>query len=179
MIKLWLIILGTIFLFISACTSDEIKQTVMNERINLPLETGKNIYITYTDSGYTKAKVFAPLLERFASEVKQETLMRKGITVYFYSNEGKVESYLKSKYAVRYEREKTMIARNDVVFVSNKGDTLTTEELIWDEKSNNIHTDKFVRIITKDGVSMGDGFESNLDFTKWRILNYRGEVIIE
>jgi LPS export ABC transporter protein LptC len=166
-------------LMIIGCTSDEVKQRVMNDRINLPLETGKNIYITYTDSGFTKAKVFAPLLERYANDTKNETIMNKGITAYFYNSKGGVDSYIKSKYAVRYDAEKRMIARNDVVLVSKKGDTLNTEELIWDERKSTISTDKFVKIITKDGITMGDGFESNLDFTKWRIINYRGEVIID
>src|SRR5690606_4570297 len=96
-----------------SCTSDEMKQKVMNERINMPLEVGKNIYITYTDSGYLKAKIFAPRLERYSNEEQSETIMPKGITAYFYSHQKTIDSYLKSKYAIRYDREKKMIARND------------------------------------------------------------------
>jgi LPS export ABC transporter protein LptC len=162
-----------------SCTSDEMKQKVMNERINMPLEVGKNIYITYTDSGFLKAKVFAPLLERYANDERNETVMQKGITAYFYSHHGTVDSYLKSKYAIRYDREKKMIARNDVVLVSRKGDTLNTEELIWDEVSQKIHSDKFVRITTKDEIIMGDGFESNTEFTQYKIYSIRGVISLK
>jgi LPS export ABC transporter protein LptC len=166
---------------IISCTSDEVNEKVMNERINLPLETGKNIYITYTDSGFTKAKVFAPLLERYANDERQETVMQKGITAYFYNvnTANQVESYLKSKYAVRYDREKKMIARNDVVLVSRKGDTLNTEELIWDEVKQKIYSDKFVRITTKDEIIMGDGFESNTEFTQYKIYSIRGVISLK
>lgn len=163
-----------------SCTSDAVREKVMNERINLPLETGKNIYLTYTDSGYTRAKLFAPMLERYANDERQETVMQKGITAYFYDkNTASVESFLKAKYAVRYDREKKMIARNDVVLVSRKGDTLNTEELIWDEVNHKIYSDKFVRITTKDEIIMGDGFESNTEFTKYKIFSIRGVISLK
>ena len=162
-----------------ACTPDEVREKVMNERINLPLETGKNIYLTYTDSGFTRAKMFAPMLERYASDEQQETVMQKGITAYFYGTNTSVESFLKAKYAIRYDREKKMIARNDVVLVSRKGDTLNTEELIWDEVRHKIYSDKFVRITTKDEIIMGDGFESNTEFTKYKIFSIRGVISLK
>ncbi len=173
-----LLCIFTFFALVS-CTSREIEQKVLNERLNLPLETGKNIFITYTDSGYTKAKVFAPMLERYASESRNETVMRKGITTYFYNKDKKIESFLKSKYAIRYDREKKMIARNDVILVNNKGDSLRTEELIWDETKQQIHSDKFVRITTADEIIMGDGFESNTEFTQYRIFSIRGIISLK
>jgi LPS export ABC transporter protein LptC len=161
------------------CTSEDIKQKVLNDRANLPLETGKNVYITYTDSGLVKVKVFAPLIERYAKDEKQETIMQKGITAYFYGKNEKVESYLKSKYAIRYDQKKKMIARNNVILVNNKGDTLSTEELIWDEYNQRISSDKFVKITTKDEIITGDGFESNTEFTKYKIYHIRGIISLK
>jgi LPS export ABC transporter protein LptC len=173
------IVIALVVVCLYACTSDEVTETVMNERINLPLETGKNIYVTYTDSGYTKAKLFAPLLERYSNDERQETVMQKGITAYFYERNHTVESFLKAKYAIRYDREKRMLARNDVVLVSRKGDTLNTEELIWDEVKQKIYSDKFVRITTKDEIIMGDGFESNTEFTNYKIYSIRGVISLK
>lgn len=173
------LILCLLAAFFTSCTSESDKVKVLADRSNLPLETGKNILITYTDSGYNKAKVFAPYLERFSNEERNESVMKKGITAYFYNKENKVDSYLKSKYAIRYEREKKMIARNDVVMVNNKGDTLNTEELIWDETSQKIYSDKYIRITTKDEIIMGDGFESNTAFTKYKIYSIRGIISLK
>lgn len=170
-------LLGMILLV--SCTSEAEKVKLLTEPQNLPLETGKNILITYTDSGYTKAKVFAPYLERFATDERNETVMKKGITAYFYSKQNKVDSYLKSKYAIRYDREKRMVARNDVVLVNSKGDTLNTEELIWDETTQKISSDKYIRITTKDEIIMGDGFESNTEFTKYKIYSIRGVISLK
>jgi LPS export ABC transporter protein LptC len=170
------IAIAAFFLLLGSCMSDEEKGKVMNERINLPTETGRNVYITYTDSGYAKAKIFAPIMERYTSDERSETVMRKGITAYFYNKNRKVDSYLKSKYAIRNDHEKRMIARNDVILVNNKGDTLSTEELIWEESTQMIHSDKYVKITTPTEIIMGDGFESNTEFTKYKITHFRGTI---
>ncbi len=165
--------------FLSSCSNDPEKIRIVTEKNTLPIETGQNVQINYTDSGFTKARLFAPLLERYANEEKNYTEMRKGITAYFYNKNRKIDSYLKSKYAIRYDREKKMVAKNDVVLVNNKGDTLNTEILNWDEVTQRIYSDQYVRITTPDEIIMGDGFESNTEFSKYKIFKIRGTVSLK
>lgn len=142
----------------------------------LPVEVGNNVSISYTDSGYLKAKLFAPVLERYATENRSETEMRQGITAYFYDPFGRVNSYIKSRYAIRDERAQTITARKDVNVVNNKGDTLRTEELVWDEKTDRIYSQKFVRITSPDKIILGTGLESNTEFSRFRVLNITGII---
>lgn len=175
MIKNFPLLLG--LLFIVACSSKEVdKEKVSSASVELPVEVGNNVSISYTDSGYLKAKVFAPILERFATETRMETEMKQGITAYFYNVDGQVTSYIKSKYALRNEKNMTMTARKEVQVVNNKGDTLRTEELIWEENSNRIFSNQFVRITTPDKIIMGTGLESNTEFTKFKVLNITGII---
>ena len=60
--------------------------------------------------------------------------------------------------------------------VNKKGETLNTEHLIWEEKTEKIHTDEFVKITTEDEVIFGHGFESNQDFSKYRIKKIKGTI---
>ncbi len=145
----------------------------------MPIETGQNVQINFTDSGVTKARMFAPLLERYSNEEKNYTEMRKGITAYFFNKNRKIDSYLKAKYAIRYDREKRMVAKNDVVLVNNKGDTLNTELLNWDESTQRISSDQFVRITTPEQIIMGEGFESNTEFTRYRIFKIKGTISVK
>jgi LPS export ABC transporter protein LptC len=108
-----------------------------------------------------------------------ETEMRQGITAYFYESNGRVTSYIKSKYAIRNERERTLIARKDVIVINNKGDTLRTEELIWDEKTDRIFSEKFVKISSPDRIILGSGLESNTAFSKFRVLNITGIISLK
>lgn len=169
-----------ILLVAAACGTKEIDKVKVAVSVKeLPLEVGSNITINYTDSGFLKAKIFAPLLERYASENRMETEMRQGITAYFYESNGRVTSYIKSKYAIRNERERTLIARKDVIVINNKGDTLRTEELIWDENTDRIYSEKFVKISSPDRIILGSGLESNTAFSKFRVLNITGIISLK
>ncbi len=174
----------TAFLFViallAACSNNELEKVkVMTDRKNLPLETGKNMVINYTDSGYVKAKIFAPLMERYAADERYETEMNQGVTAYFMNKDKQVESYLKAKQATRKDRERKMIARNDVVLVNTKGDTLRTELLTWDESTQKIFTDQFIRITTPNEIILGDGLESNTEFTDYKIMKIRGVISLK
>lgn len=164
-------------LLLASCGSKEVDlNKISSTAPDLPVEVGSNVTISYTDSGFLKAKLFAPVLERYATDTRMETEMRDGITAYFYSAEGRVTSYIKSKYAIRNERDRTITARKDVNVVNNKGDTLRTEELIWDEKTDQIYSKKAVRITSPDRIIMGTGLESNTAFTKFKVLNITGII---
>ncbi len=168
---------GVLFLLLGSCGSNTVdKIKVAADAKPLPIERGINISIIYSDSGFLKARLFAPILERYSSEMQTQTEMKQGITAYFYNSDGRISSYLKSKYAMRDERARIITARNDVNVVNNKGDTLRTEELIWDEKTDKITSNKFVRINSPDKIILGTGLEANTDFTRFKVLNITGII---
>jgi len=173
------LIIPILFSIISSCENDIEQVQVFTEKNNLAIETGKTIQMNYTDSGYLKARVYAPLMERYANDEKNYTEMKKGLTAYFFNRKRKVESYLHSKYAIRYDREKRMVARNDVVLVNIKGDTLNTEELFWDENTQRIYSEKAVRITTPTEIIMGEGFESSTEFDKYKIFKIKGTISLK
>lgn len=174
-------ILGLFFsVFFSSCKNDNIEKIqVLTADDNLPLEVGTNIILNYTDSGFVKAKVFAPTLERYNNETANQSIMKKGITAYFYNSNKKITSYIKSKYAIRDERARTMTVKHDVIVINVKGDTLRTESLIWNENTNKINTTEAVKITTPDEVIYGDGLESNTEFTSYKIYKIKGIISLK
>jgi len=165
---------------ILACKNDNIEKIqVLTASDNLPIEVGTNILLNYTDSGLVKAKVFAPTLERYDNDKSNQSIMKKGITAYFYNNQKKITSYIKSKYAIRDDRARTMTVKNDVIVVNIKGDTLRTELLIWDEKTNKINTNEAVKITTPDEIIYGDGLESNTEFSQYKIFKIKGIISLK
>jgi LPS export ABC transporter protein LptC len=142
-----------------------------------PNEKGEDISVTYTDSGYLRAKLFSPLVEHFKNQ-KPYMEMKKGMTIYFYniSDAIKPSSMLKADYAIKYENEQKIIVKNDVVAVNSNNDTLNTELLIWDEFNKKIYSNKAVRIKKKDEILWGNGFESNEDFSEYKIFHLKGTL---
>jgi len=80
---------------------------------------------------------------------------------------------------VSYEEKGMMEAKGNVVLINEDGEKLNTEHLIWDEEKEMIYSNEFVKITTADEIIMGEGLESNLNFTKFKIKNIQGTITIK
>lgn len=162
----------------TGCVNDlEQVEAIMEDEL-LPIEVADSVQIIYSDSALLKVILTANHLERYLGD-NPYLEMTEGVHVRFFNNLGEVESELRSNYAVSYENTDVMEAKEDVVVVNKKGETLNTEHLIWEEKTETIHTEEFVKITTEDEVIFGHGFESNQDFTKYRIKKIKGTINLE
>jgi LPS export ABC transporter protein LptC len=157
------------------CLNDMEEVQAITEEVLLPVEVADEIRIIYSDSAVLKVILEAQHLERFLGE-NPYLEMTDGVHVRFFNSNGDVESELRSNYAVSHENSDIMEAKEDVLVVNKKGETLNTEHLIWEEKTERIHTESFVKITTEDEVIFGHGFESNQDFTKYRIKKIKGTI---
>ncbi|HVA98994.1 MAG TPA: LPS export ABC transporter periplasmic protein LptC [Bacteroidia bacterium] len=164
-----------LLLLLSACENNISTVKIITSQSNLPLQTGKNVEIIYTDSAKLKVKLTSPEMNRFPGK-SPYTECPKGVNVIFYSDSGTINSTLTSDYAIRYENTGKMEAKNDVVLVNKKGDKLNTEDLIWDQQKQIIYTNDFVKITTANEVIYGDGLQSNQSFTQYKILNITGTI---
>ncbi|MFM2254848.1 MAG: hypothetical protein RLZZ47_337 [Bacteroidota bacterium] len=139
-------------------------------------EYAEKVTIEYTDSGRLRARVFSPILTAVKSKRNPYLLMKKGLKVDFYDNKGALESYMTAEYGISYMEDKRVVVRRNVEILNIKGETLNTEELIWDQKTGTIRTDKFVKITGEDQITTGTGLISNQSFTDWEIINYAGTI---
>lgn len=105
--------------------------------------------------------------------------MTKGISAYFYDINMQVKSKLTANYAINYEKDKIMEARNNVVVVNEKNEQLNTEKLVWDQQKAIIYSDKYVKINTGKEILWGIGMESDERFEKWHIKNVQGSFSME
>ena len=68
-------------------------------------------------------------------------------------------------------------ANGNVYVVSDSGYTLTTSELIWDNRYKMIIAEDSVMFTTTEGDTMyGVGFESDMDLDQWRIFRIFGVI---
>ncbi|MBS1763951.1 MAG: LPS export ABC transporter periplasmic protein LptC [Bacteroidetes bacterium] len=162
-------------LMMMSCENDIEKVNLITGKNNAPVESAEGLEILYSDSGIVKVKVKTPELNRFM-QPKPVTELPKGVFVEFFNDQQQVTSTLTSKYALRDDADKTMEAKKDVVVVNVKGDKLETEYLKWDEKSGMISSPDFVKITTADEIIYGNGFESNQDFSRYRIFDIKGII---
>lgn len=154
---------------IEALTSNEIS----------PVETANNLRIVYSTNAAIQMVMEAPSMQRFEGE-KPFMEFPKGFLMIFFDTLMNETSRISANYAIQYESDQLIDARNDVVVENlETNQRLNTEQLIWDQKNEMIFTEKFVKITTEDEVLFGDGFESDERFTSWIIKNPTGTFYID
>ena len=167
-----------LFVFFTACKNDiKVINTIGNKNF-LPVESAKNVETIYSDSAHILMIVKAPVLDYYEGE-KPYHEMPKGIEIYFYDTLMQVKSKLTANYAISYEKEKIMEAKNNVIVVNEKKEQLNTEHLVWDEKRAIIFSDKFVKINTGKEILLGEGMESDERFDKWKIKRPKGSISVK
>jgi len=173
------VIAGIITLF-SSCEQSkvEIINTITSES-NVPTLSVTNTEILFTKNALIEVKIISKQINRYINIEKPYTEFPQGLYVEFYDSTQIVTSYIKANYCIYDETERLWTAENDVVSVSDEGDTLNTEFLIWDEKTGKIYSDRYVRITNKDGIIHGKGFEANQDLSNWKIKKTSGTISIE
>lgn len=169
------LILAGIFVS-SGCENDMATVRRISTKQEAEIEVGKNIDAFYSDFGRVKAQLSAPVMNHVIDPKNPYSEMPSGLHLQFYSDSMKVQSDLTAGYGISYDKSDQMIARNNVVVNNIYGEKLETEELIWDQNTEKISSEKFVKITTRDEIIFGDGFESNDDLSNYKIKKIRGTL---
>jgi len=160
--------------FIS-CENDMKVINNIGNKDNLPVDSSKNVETIYSDSAKIVFIVKAPVVNRYEGD-KPYSEMPKGVELTSYDSLMHVKSKLTANYAIRYEKEMMMEAKNNVVVVNERKEQLNTEHLVWDQQKAIIYSDKFVKINTGKEILWGDGMESDEMFDKWKIKKPKGSI---
>jgi LPS export ABC transporter protein LptC len=167
--KYVLLIISTLILF-QYCSTKRVKPSVeLNLRIeDLPSQESWNSVITFTDSGKTKAILWAGHLKKYNE--KRETLLDQNIKVDFYDQIEVQTTTLTSKNGRVDESTNNLFAKDSVV-VKSDSVTIKTEEMMWRNKDRKIVSDKFVKVISPKEIIEGYGFESDQSLKNYIIYN--------
>lgn len=167
--KYFLLIISTLILF-QYCSTKRVKPSVdVNLKIEeLPSQESWNSVITFTDSGKTKAILWAGHLRKYNE--KRETLLDQNIKVDFYDQKEIQTSTLTSKNGRVDESTNNLFAKDSVV-VKSDSVTIKTEEMMWRNKDRKIVSDKFVSVISPKETIEGYGFESDQSLRNYIIYN--------
>lgn len=144
------------------------------------VEEAKNIEVIYTDSSYTVFILKATVSRRVYQRQSVVEEFPKGIEVTFYDKSRTPRSWLTSDFAVRDQANRKITVQKNVVLRNDNGERLDGPELIWDEKTKEIYTDRFVRITRADGsIVYSYGFKSNEKFTRYELNAVSGDMNID
>ncbi len=138
-------------------SDDEASQWINKEML-------RNINLTYSDSAKIEIRIIAPQMIRYTEKQELKEEFPIGFQAFFYGEHNELLNTLASKYAMRIRKEGKTYMKDSVTFTTTNKEILKTSELIWDEVNGRISTDKFVRIIRKNEMLQGYGFETDQNF---------------
>lgn len=166
-------------ILLSACENNIEKIKAFSSPEDLPVVEASNFETMYTDSGEVRFQVKAPKLLQFDVEGEVYIEFPEGIELVRYDENQNIISSITADYAKNFEKEEKWEAKNNVIATNAKGDTLKTEHLILEEKTEKIYTEEFVRIISSDRIITGIGLQSDQSMQYWRIKNPKGTIYLE
>lgn len=164
---------------LAACQKPgEEKRQVFTED-DVAVEVAREVEILYSDSAIVRVRVTGPLLHNVSARENPRQHFPEGVRIDFLEFDLSVKSTLTAKMATRSQERGQIVARDSVVLTTVKRERLDTEELIWDERTAKVRTDKFVKVTTPEEVVYGFGLEAEQDFSYWKILVPKGRIQVE
>jgi LPS export ABC transporter protein LptC len=151
-------------------------QKISAAEVNKPIEKYTGVDVIYSDSAKVKAHMTAPVMINY--KVKDPyTEMPKGVKVIFYDNNLQESSTIRADQGVYREKEKMIELHKNVVGTNAKGDTFSSEELIWDQNTKQIHSNQAVHVKLADGsITDGTSFVSDENFNHWTMEQGKGII---
>ncbi len=130
--------------FVMGCENEITKVQDLGKK-TLGIEEGINIESYMSQAGKMKAKLKAPFMLRYLLDTPKVEFP-KTMHVDFFDDTLGIESQLNCKYGRYLESDNKVYLYDSVVVFNRTGDTLWTNELLWDQLKGEFYTDKFVKV---------------------------------
>jgi LPS export ABC transporter protein LptC len=126
-----------------------------------------NSRFVLADLGISRAQMHSDTAYFFDDNTRMEF---ENPVVTFFTTTGAKDAVLTSRHGTYNNRTSNMIARKNVVVVSEDGRRLTTEELIYNQQKNEISSDSAFRLTEPNRQVSGIGFRSDPNMKNILIL---------
>ncbi len=142
-----------------------------------PIVESENITTYWSDSARVRVELNAARQMEF-KEGNQE--FPEGVEVIFYKKNGEVESVLTANEGYYLSEESLYRVVGNVVLKNEvNNETLSTEELFWDPKKEEVYTDRFVRIEREGQLIRGSKLRAPQDFSSFTLEKTEGIINLD
>lgn len=171
------IVLKTIvmLLFFSSCSGKQ-KQLgeAIKERDSLPMMKTLGVTTLISDSGVTRYRIKTEEWLIFDKKRPSYWAFEKGVYLEKFDSLLHVDASIKADTAYYYDKQKLWKLMGHVAIKNLQGNKFNTELLYWNQTTEKIYSDKFIRIEQPDKIILGHGFDSNQEMTIYTIHNIEG-----
>lgn len=131
-----------------------------------------------SDSGITRYRLNTKKWLVFGKASEPHWFFPKGIYVEKFDTLFRTQASIKADTAFFYDRKGLWRLLGHVKVSSLSGEKFETSELFWDQRTQKVYSDKFIRIEQAEKTITGIGFESNQDMTLYKIFKIQGIFLV-
>ena len=151
----------------------------ITERDSLPIMETKGVSTLISDSGIIRYRLQAEDWRVFDKKKPPYWAFEEGVYLETFDTLFQMEANIKADTAYYYEKQKLWKLMGNVVIRNLKGEKFNTELLYWDQNTEKVYSDRFIRIEQPDRIITGRGFDSNQQMTKYTIHQPEGIFYLE
>lgn len=162
-------------LFITSCGKEkaEVVEVVFDPENTYTMKA-TNVTDLVSDSGVIRYKIIADEWYVYDKSAEPYWYFPEGFYLERFDSLFNKDASIKADTVYRYYKKELWELIGNVKVVSLKGEKFDTEHLFWDQKTEKVYSDKYIRIEKEDKIITGIGFESNQDMTKYDVFNSQG-----
>ncbi|MFA7359484.1 MAG: LPS export ABC transporter periplasmic protein LptC [Candidatus Kapaibacterium sp.] len=165
---IFLLLFGIMF---SSCENKFVPPKTDLNSDDIPEQESWNSSVAFSDSGKVKAILRAGHIMAFNK--KGYTTIDSGAKVDFY-RDMVIVSTLTSRRGKILEPSKNIEIYDSVVVINNEGSILKTQKLFWDNQTQKVSTEEYVKIKTPKEEVEGIGFISDQNLKNYTIFKVTG-----
>lgn len=151
----------------------------ITERDSLPVMDTRGVTTLISDSGVTRYRINTEEWLMFDKKQPSYWAFEKGVYLEQFDSLFHVDASIKADTAYYYDKERLWKLIGNVDIKNLKGERFNTELLYWNEATQKVYSDKFIRIEQPDKVITGHGFDSNQQMTIYVIHNIEGIFYVD
>ena len=151
----------------------------ITERDSLPVMDTKGVMTLISDSGVTRYRINTEEWLVFDRKNPPYWAFEKGVYLEKFDSIFQVEASIKADTAYFFNKEELWKLMGNVHIQNLKGEQFDTELLYWDQRTQRIYSDEFIRIEQPDRIITGHGFESNQQMTVYTIRKPEGIFYVD
>lgn len=151
----------------------------ITERDSLPAMDTRGVVTLISDSGVTRYRINTEEWLMFDKKKPSYWAFEKGIYLEQFDSLFHVDASIQADTAYYYDKERLWKLIGHVDIKNLKGERFNTELLYWNEATQKVYSDKFIRIEQPDKIITGYGFDSNQQMTIYTIHNMEGVFYVD
>ena len=146
---------------------------------SMPTMSTRNISTLISDSGITQYKIISPLWNIYDQAEVPYWSFPEGLYLQKFDADYNVIATVAADSAKYFKNERLWRLEGDVEMTKFPDELFLSPRVFWDQRKQQLHSDTFIHIENATHIIEGQGFVSDENLSKYRIIHPTGIFPIE